>query len=329
MSLQRVSLIRLIRIDRFCPKIFNRSISSNNNNPSSQWDLFAGICLQRCPLIVPELNWLEKRAQNMFNKIELANSLYSDHEMRHFENLRRAERIASGVNVSEKDLEEAAKQTAQDFEEASIKEMKQFQFGNSVTKADLSNNEKSIDRSLDKYLYLVIKTKLGSNEHWLFPQEQYQPDQDKSLRQTAERALENCFPSKKDKSPSVIVKFLGNCPSAFYSYRYPRQLIDERQKQGARIFLFKCQLDVNEKGKHSAIQDKTFGNRILKAENSIDFSWLTRNELCQRLPERYWKQLGLAIYPDEIINIDKLIQSSKRRNINRLTKRLEKIEVAN
>ena len=87
MSLQRVSLIRLIRIDRFCPKIFNRSISSNNNNPSSQWDLFAGICLQRCPLIVPELNWLEKRAQNMFNKIELANSLYSDHEMRHFENL--------------------------------------------------------------------------------------------------------------------------------------------------------------------------------------------------------------------------------------------------
>lgn len=46
---------------------------------------------------------------------------------------RRAERIASGVNVSEKDLEEAAKQTAQDFEEASIKEMKQFQFGSSVT----------------------------------------------------------------------------------------------------------------------------------------------------------------------------------------------------
>ncbi|OTF69668.1 39S ribosomal protein L46, mitochondrial-like protein [Euroglyphus maynei] len=207
--------------------------------------------------------------------------------------------------------------------------MKQFEFGNSITKADLSKNEKSIDRSLDKYLFLVIKTKLGANEHWLFPQEQYQPDIDKSLRQTAERALDKCFPPKKDKSPSVFVKFLGNCPSAVYSYRYPRQMIDEQKKFGARIFLFKCQLDVNKEGKHSAIQDETFGDRILKAENYLDYSWLTRNELCQRLPKQYWKKFGLPIYPDEFINIEQLFQSSKHRNINRLTKRLDRIKVAN
>ena len=182
---------------------------------------------------------------------------------------------------------------------------------------------------MDKHLYLVIKTKFGSDEHWLFPQEQYQANMDKSLRQTAERVLEKCFPSKKDKSPSVIVKFFGNCPSAFYSYRYPRQVVDDRQKLGARIFLFKCQLDVNEEGEHSAIQDETFGDRILKVENYLDYNWLTRNELYQRMPKQYWKQFGSTIYPDELINIETMMKSTKHRNINRLTKRLDRIEASN
>lgn len=46
---------------------------------------------------------------------------------------RRAERIASGVNVEEKDLEEAAKQTAQDFEESSLSEANKFIKGSRVT----------------------------------------------------------------------------------------------------------------------------------------------------------------------------------------------------
>lgn len=55
--------------------------------PPEQWDLFAAICLQRCPIIVPELNWFEKQMQQFLSRLEFNNSLYSDHEMKHFEDL--------------------------------------------------------------------------------------------------------------------------------------------------------------------------------------------------------------------------------------------------
>lgn len=61
-----------------------------------------------------------------FSKVEVMNSLYSNHEMRHFEDIKRQERITSGADVDEKDLEEAAKQNAVDFEEESLKEAKKF-----------------------------------------------------------------------------------------------------------------------------------------------------------------------------------------------------------
>lgn len=59
------------------------SISKNNG----EWDLYAALCLQRIPLIGPELNWLERRLKEYLNKVEVADSLFSDHEMRHFEDL--------------------------------------------------------------------------------------------------------------------------------------------------------------------------------------------------------------------------------------------------
>lgn len=45
----------------------------------------------------------------------------------------RSKRIASGIDVQEKDLEEAAKQTAKDFEEASLKELEKFQSASPLT----------------------------------------------------------------------------------------------------------------------------------------------------------------------------------------------------
>lgn len=59
------------------------SIRSNNGS----WDLYAALSLQRTPQIGPELNWLERRLKEYLTKVEVADSLYSDHEMRHFEDL--------------------------------------------------------------------------------------------------------------------------------------------------------------------------------------------------------------------------------------------------
>lgn len=41
------------------------------------------MCLERRPVITPELNQLEKEYQELLNQLELENSLKSDHELRH------------------------------------------------------------------------------------------------------------------------------------------------------------------------------------------------------------------------------------------------------
>lgn len=52
------------------------------------------------------------------------------------QNRRRAKRLASGKDVDEKDVENASKETAADFEDASNKEFKQF---SSLARADGEN----------------------------------------------------------------------------------------------------------------------------------------------------------------------------------------------
>jgi hypothetical protein len=47
---------------------------------------------------------------------------------------RRAQRIASGAKVDEKDLDAAAKQTAQDFEDMSNEELKLFTKAQRITR---------------------------------------------------------------------------------------------------------------------------------------------------------------------------------------------------
>lgn len=79
------SSIRLLQILR--PTRILQNIRHVQTSTPSQWDLFSGICLQRLPVIGPEMNWLERRMSEYFNRVEIAESLYSDHEMRHFEDL--------------------------------------------------------------------------------------------------------------------------------------------------------------------------------------------------------------------------------------------------
>ncbi|KAI2796494.1 39S ribosomal protein L46, mitochondrial [Blomia tropicalis] len=323
-------------ISKFCFNLYMKqsktTISSirfrssiTNNISGDKWDLYASICLQRIPTIGPEMNWLERRLKDYLTKVEISDSLYSDHEMRHFEDLRRAERIASGVNVDEKDLEESAKQTAQDFEEASLLESKQFKKGSRVTEADLTNNRHSIDRSLDRHLYLVVRKSLGPNQHWLFPTELYNPHLDKSLRSTAERSLEQLYPDNLD---SLNVKFLGNVPATYYWYRYPKSLSDEKNGMvGARIFLFKANLDSICAKTNPLIKGK-FGERQLqpKIDKSVsDYGWLTRTELSKELPTKYWGTISKVIYTDELVNLDSLMQQSDKK-FSRMSNRLRKIE---
>ena len=52
-----------------------------------KWQLVSAVCLERYPVISAEPNDLEKRYADLLHKTEFENSLESDHELRHREDL--------------------------------------------------------------------------------------------------------------------------------------------------------------------------------------------------------------------------------------------------
>lgn len=53
----------------------------------SDHNIFAAVCIERQPIIAPEMNIVEKTVKQYLARIEDIQSIYSDHEMRHFEDL--------------------------------------------------------------------------------------------------------------------------------------------------------------------------------------------------------------------------------------------------
>lgn len=88
---------------------------------------------------------------------------------------------------------------------------------------------------------------------------------------------------------------------------------------GARVFFFKATIDPNTNIKGN------FGERILPLAEGAEFSWSTRSEMAKQLPEKYWTALERCIYPDELVDLEALMQQKKRK-MYRLTNRLQKLE---
>ncbi|KAH8385298.1 hypothetical protein KR200_003971 [Drosophila serrata] len=196
-----------------------------------KWDLYAGVLVERLPVVSKSLNPLEKQFQDMLWRVEYENSLKSDHELKHEREIVQAELIKKGkVQV---DLEDSgAKQTAQDLKDAYVEELKKFQLGSRTTPDDQANKTSSTDRCLEHTLYLLVQQKLGQQEHLLLPQGKRQEGE--TMRQTAERVLrEQC-------GQDLQVLFYGNAPVGFHKYKYP---VNQRTESiGAKVFFYRASL---------------------------------------------------------------------------------------
>ena len=58
------------------------------------------------------------------------------------------------------------------------------------------------------------------------------------MREAAERALISRCGSQLEEQTQM----LGNAPSSFYQYKYPRHYSEERGVRGAKVFIFKAYL---------------------------------------------------------------------------------------
>ncbi|XP_065359431.1 large ribosomal subunit protein mL46 [Calliphora vicina] len=196
-----------------------------------KWDLYAGILVERLPVVSKEFNELEKEFQQYLWRVEFEKSLKSKHELQHERDLKQAELLKKGQ--MEVDLDESvAKQTAQDLKDAYIEEINKFKFAPRTTADDAAKNVISTNRCLDETLYLLVEHKLGSKNHLLLPQGPRLEGE--TMRQAAERVLrEKC-------GDQLDVQFYGNAPCGFYKYKYP--VAARENSVGAKVFFFRASL---------------------------------------------------------------------------------------
>lgn len=229
-----------------------------------KWDLYAGVLVERLPVITKTMAPIEADFKKMLDQIEFENSLKSKHEIRKEMEKRQAELLKAGKI----DLDsEALKQTAQDLEDAYNDEFSKFKPAPRVTEADKKNDLKSLNRKLEETLVLLTEQKLGDKSHLLLPQGKHSAGE--SLRQTAERVL------KENTGDDLKVTFYGNAPVGFYKYKYPSAT--RQEAVGAKVFFFRCAL-------HPGSQNVT--------DKKTKFQWLDQSELEKTLKEPYYHSVS-------------------------------------
>ncbi|KAH8031420.1 hypothetical protein HPB51_017192 [Rhipicephalus microplus] len=139
---------------------FGSSTSQASSTP--RWDLVGAVALERKPVIVPELNALERKYLEILHALEVEGSLLSDHELQLLEDKKRRADPEEGVAITV--------QTAQDIEDEWTRKAKEFKPAPRLTEADRKGDTRTTHRCLDQPLLLVVNQQLGKGHRWILPQ---------------------------------------------------------------------------------------------------------------------------------------------------------------
>ncbi|KAF8035554.1 hypothetical protein BT93_C1554 [Corymbia citriodora subsp. variegata] len=133
-----------------------------------------------------------------------------------------------------------------------------------ITEADKTNDRKSLQRALDRRLYLLLYGNAygspAANPVWHFPEKVYESEE--TLRKCAESALESVLGELSH------TYFVGNAPMG---HTVIQQTEDSAEVPLFKRFFFKSQV----------IATNKFNIRKCK-----DFVWVTKDELLEYFPEQ-------------------------------------------
>lgn len=161
--------------------------------------------------------------------------------------------------------------SAQDFVDASKRELEQTPIGSTISLADKNNDMKSSDRLLDRRLLLLVQQKVGSTFTWLLPTAKFDPEKDgKCIVRSAERVV------KEVLGDSLQYKLMGNAPSAVYTYKYrnEKEQKEPLDRENVLLFIFKAHLVSGQ------VSMSDLDESLVK-----DFAWLPRDQL-----GHFWSQ---------------------------------------
>jgi large subunit ribosomal protein L46 len=201
-------------------------------------------------------------------------SLLSDFELqeREIARLRRErERRALEEEVLQESPDQKAVEESDEQVEARDQELSEFQPAPRSTAADQTGDLRSVERQLDKMLYLLVK-KNRSSHCWQMPQGTL--SEGESLLQAAKREL------SEDCGSDLKVDFLSSAPSAFLSYHHP--LPSPSGIIGSKVFFLKA-------------QHRGGGVRVSRDQGLEDHVWLTKDEMREYVNDSYYQSVASTL----------------------------------
>ncbi|KAI9278623.1 39S mitochondrial ribosomal protein L46-domain-containing protein [Phascolomyces articulosus] len=133
-----------------------------------------------------------------------------------------------------------------------------------MTKADTTNDIKSLDRQLQRTLYLVVHKPEDTQHPWQFPQGPM--DSAEYLHEAAERQLED------DCGKDMDVWFVGRQPISFY-----KQVASKSSEgSGSKTFFMKA---------------RVYAGQVKPNKQVSDFAWVTKEELPNYLSSDYYNAI--------------------------------------
>ncbi|CAG8437353.1 3441_t:CDS:2 [Ambispora gerdemannii] len=145
-------------------------------------------------------------------------------------------------------------------------EVEQVQVASRITDADRRNDLKSLDRALQRTLYLIVR-KPREMHAWQFPQGGVRANE--YLHEAAKRELtEEC-------GPDMDVWIVGRRPIGFYKYDFPEVIKKDHQNYiGAKVFFMKGHI---------------FAGQVkIDREEVVDFAWVTKQEMKDYVHKEYY-----------------------------------------
>ncbi|RKP09650.1 NUDIX hydrolase domain-like protein [Thamnocephalis sphaerospora] len=139
-----------------------------------------------------------------------------------------------------------------------------------VSKADQEGDRRSLDRALQRTLYLVVK-RPRDRYQWQFPQGGVEAEE--ALHDAGRRELaEEC-------GPDMDIWFVGRRPVGFTQYAYPTEHTKKfPEHDGAKVFFLRAHIFA--------------GQAKVDGKETVDFAWLTKEELSEVLEPDYFNAVA-------------------------------------
>ncbi|KAG2223081.1 hypothetical protein INT45_008929 [Circinella minor] len=235
--------------------------------------ILASVILSRAPQITRDSTSFEKAYFDYKEKIERQNATTFPTEF-YFKKGSLAERRwkeeeaarRDAMSNSQTSLTEAAAKTQAQLEQndTAAASMNKVEKASRLTEADIKKDVKSLDRALQRTLYLVVHKPEDTQHPWQFPQGQI--DSAEYLHEAAERQLED------DCGKDMDVWFVGRQPVSFYK----KAASKGSEEPGSKTFFMKA---------------RVYAGQIQPNKQVSDFAWVTKEELPNYLSSDYYNAI--------------------------------------